>query len=169
MQKVSDNSRAGLSVIEVVISTLLVGLVLVGSMRCLGGALRGQSSTSDSARALLLAQQLSAEIINEAYQDEGTPVFGPETGEVTGDRSLFDDVDDYHLWTAAPPEGRDGTALPNLPGWQRDVTVEYVNPANPGTPEVSDLGVKRITVSIRLNGNLLVQQVVLRSDMYTMP
>jgi Tfp pilus assembly protein PilV len=163
-------SRAGLSLIEVVISTMLVGLVLVGAMQCLGAVIRGRMHTSESGRAQQLAQQLMAEILATEYQEPvEPPVFGPEESESEGSRKYFDDVDDYHRWTATPPQDRNGTALHNRTGWKREVTVEYVNPTNPGTLEATDLGVKRITVTIRLDGNLLSQQVALRSDRYTIP
>ncbi len=167
-KKSRQNRRRGLSLIEVVISTLLVGLVLVGAMKCLGGVIRGRVSTSDSARAELLAQQLLTEIMNDAYIDEGgSPLFGPE--ESTVNRSAFDDVDDYHLWSANPPEDRNGTALPNLTGWQRDVAVEWVDLANPANTSLTDQSLIRITVTVSRNGTTMATFVSLRSDKYTSP
>ena len=162
--------RRGLSLIEVVISTLLVGLVLVSALRSTGGVIRVRTNNGDDARASQLAQQLLTEIMNGDYIDDGaTPVFGPEAGEATGNRSAFDDVDDYHLWTASPPRDRSGTALPDLTGWQRDVTVEWVNPANPASTSGTDQGVKRITVTVQRNSVVLATVVSLRSEKYNVP
>jgi len=160
-------SRAGLSLIEVVISTMLVGLVLVGAMQCLGAVIHGRMRTSESGRAQQLAQQLMAEILATEYQEpDEPPGFGPEESEREDSRTFFDDVDDYHRWTASPPQNQNGTALHNWTGWKREVSVEYVNPTNPGTSEATDLGVKRITVTIWLNEHILTQQVALRSDRF---
>ena len=165
--------RHGLSLIEVVISTLLVGLVLVSALRCVGSLIRGHMSTSELARAQQLAQQLMTEIVNDAYTDEDeTPLFGTEPTEplvTIGPRSGWDDVDDYHLWTATPPEDRDGNPLPNFVGWQRDVMVEWVDPFNPANTSPNDLGVKRITVTVRRNGAMVSELVSLRSEDYTLP
>ncbi len=163
--------RRGLSLAEVVVSTMLVGLVLVGAMKCLGGVIRGRMSTSDSARGEQLAQQLLTEILNTDYEDAGgSPVFGPEPGETTGNnRSDYDDVDDFHNWTAAPPEDRDGNVVVNASGWQRDVTVELVDPADPATVSGTDEGLKRITITVQQNGQVVSTLVALRSNKYTVP
>ena len=158
--------RRGLSLVEVVVSTMLVGLVLVSAMKCLGGVIRGRMSTSDSGRGEQLAQQLLTEIFNTDYEDGGgSPVFGREPNEFTGsNRSDFDDVDDFHNWTAAPPEDRNGNAVFNTSGWQRDVTVQLVDPADPATVSGTDQGLKRITVTVRHDGLVVTELVTLRSD-----
>lgn len=162
--------RRGLSLVEVTISTMLVAVVVVGAMNCLGGVIRSRLTTGNSGRGRQLAQQLMTEILNTPYQDEGpSPVFGRESGESGGDRVDFDDVDDYHTWSAAPPEDRNGNPIVNTAGWQRDVTVELVVPANPALPAGTDLGVKRITVTIQRQGKVVTRTVALRSDEYNLP
>ena len=163
--------RRGLSLVEVVVSSLLVGMVLVGAMNLLGGVIRGRMNNSDSGRGEQLAQQLLTEILNTEYEDPGgSPVFGPEPGEQTrGDRSDYDDVDDFHNWTASPPEDRGGTILLNTAGWQRDVTVELVDPADPATVSGTDQGLKRITITVLHNERVVAELVALRSDEYTIP
>jgi len=92
-------------------------------------------------------------------------VFGRES-ESGVDRADWDDVDDYHLWSASPPQDRSGTPLPNLTDWQRDVVVEWVDPSNPSVTVGSDQGVKRITVTVRRNGQIVAQDFALRSEKY---
>ncbi len=104
MQRKSRRPRAGLSQIEVVICTLLVGMMLVAAMNAVGAAIRGRVSTGDAARARELAVQLMAEILaNDYIEPVDTPTFGRETGEFDGTRARWDDVDDYHHWMQAPP------------------------------------------------------------------
>ena len=173
LQKMVSRSRrgrrkipsGGLTLVEVSISTLLVGLVLVASLRSVGHTIRSRSSTSDAARAQTVAEALLAEVLNEDYEEPlDTPVFGPEAGEVSGDRSLFDDVDDYHGWSSRPPTERLGSPLANLTDWQRDVVVEYVQPGDPTSRTGVDTGVKRVTVTVHLGGLTLAESVGLRSD-----
>ena len=162
--------RRGLSLIEVSISTLLVGLVLVGSMRTLGHVLRSRGTTSIECRADALAAELLTEILDEAYEDAGgSPVFGRESGESGGDRVDFDDVDDYHGWSSTPPEDRSGIALPNSTNWQRDVTVEFVEPNSPSTVSGTDQGLKRVTVTVRLSGTIVAESFSLACDNYLVP
>lgn len=154
----------GFSLIEVLISTLLTGLVLVGAMHCVGQVLESREVTADAVRADALAHQLMAEVLNSDYAEpDSGATFGPESGESTGNRARFDDVDDYHNWQASPPESRDGTALPGLTGWERRVTVEYVA-ANDLLDVLSDDdGVKRITVTVLKDGAVLSKLISLRT------
>ncbi len=165
--------RRGFSFLEVVIAAALIAIILVGALKCVGHVYAARLGISDVALAKHLANQLMTEILNDRYIDAGpTPLFGPESGEppvALGPRSAYDDVDDYHLWSRTPPEDRSGAALANLNGWQREVVVEWVEPADPSTASPTDQGVKRITVTVRRGGNILTQLVALRSDKYTVP
>jgi Tfp pilus assembly protein PilV len=167
MSTTAGNSRAGISLVEVVVCTMLVSVVLIGAMNCVGAVTRGRLSSSDSVTAQLLASQLLAEILAHPYQDPNqAPQFGREPSENSGDRGNWDDVDDYHLWSASPPEDRSGLTLPNLAGWQREVAVEWVDPADPTRVVGNEQGVKRVTVTVRRNQRIRAQAVSLRSDKY---
>ena len=99
-----------------------------------------------------------------------TPVFGPEaTEDAGGNRTEYDDVDDYHGWVAGPPQERDGTALPGLTGWQRSVSVDYVDPDVPETVVGSDQGVKRVTVTVSRDGTPVVTLRTLVTEAWQPP
>ena len=156
--------------VEVAVSSLLVGLVLVGAMNCLGAVIRGHMSTGNSGRGEQLAQELMIEILSQSYEEPAdTPLFGRESSESGGSRSDWDDVDDYDGWSASPPEYRDENLIFNASGWQRDVTVELIDPADPATVSGTDQGLKRITITIQYNGQVVTRLVALRSDKYTIP
>ena len=162
---IKQAGRRGLSVLEVVVSASLVSLVLIGAMNCLAGMTQTKLATSDVVLAGKLAGQMEAEVLQRAYADPNeTPVFGREPSEAATPRSEFDDVDDYHGWTGNPPRTRAGVALPGLAGWQREVSVEWVDPTNPLTVSGSDQGVKRITVTVSKDGNVLARQFSLWTD-----
>ncbi|MCM2374806.1 hypothetical protein [Aporhodopirellula aestuarii] len=127
-------------------------------MRCLAAVIRGRTGISYQARGPQLAQQLMTEILNTDYKDQGpSPVFGLESGESEVNRLDFDDVDDFNGWTKSPPQHRNGNPVANSTDWQRDVTVQWVDPSDPSTPSGSDQDLKRITVTVRYNGSVVMQ------------
>lgn len=159
------SSRAGLTIAEVVVCTLLVSLLMLGSLESLGQLVHSRQVSSQRARAQQLAVQLLVECVDKHYEEPGgSPALGLDAGENSGNRLPLDDVDDYHLWSATPPQGPDGAALPNLSGWRRDVTVEWVELNDPSTVAGSDQGLKRITVAVSRDGTVLAEAVALRSD-----
>src|SRR6478735_1612641 len=86
-------SRPGLTLIEVVASTMIVGLMSVAALNGLGAVTQSAESIGNRAIALGLADDLMAEILPLPYSDPNdTPVFGTEGSEASGPRSAFDDV-----------------------------------------------------------------------------
>jgi hypothetical protein len=104
-----------------------------------------------------IAEQWLDEILGSTYSEAGaapyTLLLGPEGSERTaGTRALFDDVDDYHLYTCVPPADRWGTPLghdigngdfrppalsvtwPPLGRFQVESTVTYVRKQDLGQP-----------------------------------
>lgn len=141
------------TLVEAVISTVIVAVMFVAALNTVGASAVTQYKAALLSRGRLSAESLMSEILCRSYQDpEGAPVFGREAGESASTRTAFDDVDDYHGWSADPPTARDGTPLPNSTGWQRTVTVEWVNSTNPQQTETTETGVKRITVTATCNG-----------------
>jgi Tfp pilus assembly protein PilV len=173
-QRVSQRRQSGLSLIEVVVCTTLVSLVLLGAMEALGSSVAGRTHGANLARAQQVAQQLMAEILSaDFHESDGGALaglldaLGLEPGEVSSDRATFDDADDYAGWTESPVKARDGTAQTNSTGWRRSVLVDFVDPANPASVIATNQGLKRITVTVILNGKTLARLVALRSDKYT--
>ena len=155
--------RAG-SLVEVAMASLLVGVLLIGALNSLGASLRHQSLLAERQHAHRLAEQLLAEVLEHRYADpDETPVFGAETSESGGTRSAFDDVDDFDGWDQSPPVDRSGTTLANSTGWRRTVDVAFV-PSNDMTgTSGTDQGLKRVTVSVYLDGEMIVSRTTVRS------
>lgn len=138
--------RAGYTLVEVSMSTLLIGVVLIGAMNTAGYATRGQIDNKERAQAKLLANAMLAEILELPYQEPTvTPVFGPESGEV---RATYDDVDDYKQFTDSPPVNKQGVAMAGGTGLTRSVTVAYAEPNNLMATSTTDKGIKRISVVV---------------------
>jgi type II secretory pathway pseudopilin PulG len=141
------------TLVEAVLSMAIVSVMLVAALSMVGAKRLGEYKTATSNQGLSLAQDLMAEILQYAYEEPyDTVVFGPETGEGTTNRVLYDDVDDYHGWSASPPEDPNGTAMNGLTGWGRSVSVAWLDPYDLSQTVGSDQNVKRIRVTSIYNG-----------------
>ena len=160
-------ARRALSLLEVVVATLIVGVMAVVALNALGAVTRSSESFGNRAIALGLAEDIMAETMQVAYAEpDDTPAFGREGSETATPRAQFDDVDDFHNWNSQPPQDRNGTTLTDRDDWRRRVTVEQVAPADPTqvVANSTDTGVKRIHVFIEYRGKVLIELVALRAD-----
>lgn len=139
-----------MTLIEAVISMVIVSVMLVAALRTVGSTARGRLAQSSLRRGPALARELLSEIVPTSYAEpDDTPVFGPESGETTGGtRTAFDDVDDYNGWSETTIQTKDGTALADLTGWSRSVVVQYVSLTDLDTAAGEDTGLKRIIVTV---------------------
>jgi type II secretory pathway pseudopilin PulG len=157
--------RRALSLIEVVASTMIVGLMAVAALNSLGAATRSAESIGNRAVALALADELMAEITQLPYEDPSqTALFGRESGEAATPRSGFDDVDDYHNWSQSPPQYRDGTVIPDRTRWRHRVQIRRVTPSNPSQTLATDQGAKIIQVTIEYDDEVLAEQTAIRTN-----
>lgn len=155
----SRSRRWGFTLVEAVISTLLVGLLAVASLRTSASVIRSRQKLSDQRLATALCERYLAEVLQCYYQDptEVSPNFGTESGESI--RNDFDDVDDYKDLSESPPKTKSGTTLTGYTGWTVNIAVAFVSVTNPNGNPVSDQGLKRVTVTVT---DPLGKQVVAR-------
>lgn len=161
-----NSNRRGLNMVEVAISSLIVGVMLVASLHVVGQSFMTQRMNADLTTAQFLAEGLLSEALQLNYMEPGQVSSGiaRESGELATNRTNYDDVDDYHGYTESPPKSKDNVALTGFTGWQRTVTVEWVNHANLTQTSGTETGVKRVTVQIRLNGTLITTARGFRSN-----
>lgn len=163
--EIRNPQSRGLTLVEVVASTMIVGMLAVATLNSLGAATRSADSIGNRAIAAGLADELLSEISQQPYSDpDGSAVFGTESGESSTPRSAFDDVDDYNSWTALPPQYRDGTTIPDRANWRQRVTITWVVPSNPGQTSATDQGAKRIRVQIEYNDQVLADESAIRTN-----
>jgi type II secretory pathway pseudopilin PulG len=158
--------RPALTLIEVVVSTLIVGLMTVAALDGLGSTTRSSELAGNRGIALGLADDLLAEILVTAYSDpSGSAVFGLESGEAAP-RVNFDDVDDFNGWNQKPPKAADGSTIADRAGYRQRVTILRVVPTNPtqATPSNAEQGAKRICVTIEYDDVVLAEQYAVRTD-----
>lgn len=158
--------RTAFTLMESTASVLLVGILMIAALQALGASRRRESSSADTVLGQQLTSSLMNEILLQKFEEPDanqTRVFGPEFGEVNGNRSLFDDVDDYAGWTSAPPNDRGGAVLTGFSNWTRSVNVEWVSPETLAATSASFTGLKRITVTVTKSGKTKGSLVSYRS------
>lgn len=156
--------RRAISIIEGLVSMILVSGLLVVSLDMCGAAVTSSKGMFEQARGRFLAQGLLSEILANAFEEPppDSPAFGKETGEMIGTRIMFDDVDDYDTWTASPPQRKDGTDLAGFDGWTRKVQVRYLN-ATTLLVWPTSTGIKRIVVTVEHNGGVVATMTAVRT------
>lgn len=151
--------------VEVVISTLVVGVMLVAALDVLGAVIRSQRLNASRLTGPGLARELMGEILSSPYEDPESPggSLGRESGESGGDRADFDDVDDYNGWND-DPQTKDGAEYPGYDGWGQSVAVIWIGPANLDSALSGDQGLKKITVTVTDPDGKVTTLVALRSN-----
>jgi hypothetical protein len=136
--------------VEVIVSTLIVGVMIVASLDGVGAVYRSQRTNAWRQIGPGLAHELMSEILSMPYEDpeDGGGSIGTETGESNSTRTDFDDVDDYDGWNSADAEDNSGVPLDGYTDWQRTVTVEWAELDDATVDLISDNGLKRITVTV---------------------
>lgn len=134
-------SRSGLSLAEVSVSTLLVGLLLVTSLQTNAFVAQHSQLTRDHVRAAILCEEMLAEIMPLPVECSEGCASGASTS-----RQEFQYVDGYDGWNASPPEDKSGVAISDLSGWSRSVSVTAIDPET--RLEDTNGILRRITVTV---------------------
>lgn len=157
------NAR-GFTMVEAVVSIVIVGAMLTAALSAVGASRGGQLSAANRSRGLMLAEDLMSEALALDYAGAAEVTLGRTAAEAaTGNRSLFNDVDDYTNWSETPPRDRSGAVIDGFTGWTRGVAVAWVSTANPTLVQGSDTGLKRVTVTVSWNGKVMARLMGLRS------
>lgn len=160
-------ARRAIALVEAVISMILVAFVVVSTIQIVAPIVRSSHVHADKLVAANLASEIAEEIATKAFEDttaDGSDFLGPGVDERPDNRLDFDDVDDFHSWSASPPKNSINNTYTALTGWTRSVKVAHVDPADPTTEAGTYTGVKRVTISVHKNGTLLAQLVTLHTD-----
>src|SRR3954471_23604142 len=98
--------RSAFTLIECVVSVLIVSVVLVASVGTFGQIAKGRQNQVDRTAGVAMADHLLAEVLQCYFKEPGGgTALGPDPGEMS--RAAFDDVDDYDGYSASPPVLRD--------------------------------------------------------------
>jgi type II secretory pathway pseudopilin PulG len=156
--------RKGMSIVEAAVASAIVGVLLVAALRTVGSSVATQAQTAQRMSAQFLAEGMLSEATQKSYQDpDSAPRFGYESGESPSLKTTFDDVDDYDAWQESPPQNQDGTPMTGFDGWERQVTVEWIQAADVTQTAGSESGAKRVTVAVKFGGKVVTTQVAVRT------
>lgn len=126
--------QKGLTFLEVIIALTFNAVAFLGLFQIFNVALNSNKRSTQELIATNLGRALIAEIMIRPFadpQDPANTALGLNAGEAAGDRSTFDDVDDYTGYADAPPKTlsgavMDGTAgTPDYSDFSRSVSVVY--------------------------------------------
>lgn len=148
----THHRQRAFSIMETTMATLMVGILLAGSLASFARIRGMQQDMVMMEQANLLALDLMNEILSFPYSEPGvtTVSTGPEVGESS--RSLYDDVDDYNGMSEASALTRSGTAIPGASQYRRRVAVYFVQPANPSVISFTNQGSRIVVVLVDRNG-----------------
>lgn len=145
--------RRGFSMMEVTLSVVLVGGVLVAALSTVASAKSARALMTQREIGGALCESMLGEVLAQSYEDpaEAKGSFGRSAGEVgDGSRALFDDVDDYDGWSASPPQEKDGSPISWAGSYTRDVSVQTVRAADLADTAPDGVSLKRVTVTVSL-------------------
>lgn len=165
MTRSVQQQQCGFTLIESIISILVVGVMFVASMSVLSQSRLSRFISADGLQGQLLADALMSEILQQSYQEPVVEFssLGVDVSEDPEVRTMWNDVDDYEGWTASPPQDKYGTVMTGLSGWTRSVEVSYVNLSNLMTPVGADTGIKIITVLVLHNNRQVAKLCSVRT------
>lgn len=156
----------GISLIETVLSMLILAGAFAASLTTIGSARTAQATVAEKRMGLILAEDLMAEILSQPYKEEGVSRLGIDLGERPNDRSTFDDIDDYDAWSASPPQDSAGKPIVGADLYTRSVTVSYTALLSPTTTSDTDQGMKHIVVTVKRGDKTVAELKAFRSDVY---
>lgn len=157
--------RRGVGLTEILVATVIVGMLMVASLDAIGMVARTQRVNSDRLTGPGLARDLLAEILTLPYTDPQNPggAIGVDAGESSGTRSTFDDVDDYDGWTSSNGVARNGTTRSGYTGWSQAVTVTWAERGTATPWSMYDTNLKRVTVTVTSPAGVVTQLIGLHA------
>jgi len=159
---------AGLTLIETVLSLLILGGAFVAALNTIASARGAQALVTQRQLGLVLAEDLMAEILSQQVYTEGL-LFGPDAGETLAGRSSFDAIDDFNGWQSSPPTDPSGSVIAGAERYSRAVEVHYVQLNDPGVISLTDQGLLRITVTALYGSKTVATLVAYRTDAWQAP
>ncbi len=143
--KIKKDAR-GVTLVELMLALAIILLVIAPLVKALYQGMKGSVRFGDTNKAIQLAQELTEEIKQKKW-DETTPIGGGATttpsaigidgGETAGNKTTYDDIDDYNGLVEHPPKDINNVEIPNTSHFTRWVAVQYVNIPMANSPAVN--------------------------------
>lgn len=128
----------GFTLIETALAIVIVATAMLAMVGAHGAFHVQNHWAGKAAQAARLGGEIRERTFTYPVSDPvtGTFMWGPENGEVSV--TDWDDVDDFDglnasFWAGTGPIDASGQVIPGMAGWQQQVAVECVDPADLGT------------------------------------
>ncbi len=153
----TDRPRVGTTLVEVVVSTLLVGIVLFTSLRAASVLHTSRRSNEDQvlmeAEALRLLEEISGLAYEEPDFDENDPrEIGREPGEGPNSRESWDDIDDADGYSVSSLRTRERNPIAGSQVYDCAITVVWLSLDRTQT-ESEESGLKQVIITITDRNN----------------
>ncbi len=148
-------NRRAFSMVEVAISSLVLGLMMASALNATGLSARIRGGQTAKSRALIICTELMSEMRAAPLPADPTTLPASAT---PGSRSSYDDLFDFAHYMAAPPVNASGVVIPGAEGWWVRVVMAWVEPDDLGRTSVPYTGVLRVHVSVR-RGQLVLAEL----------
>ncbi|MEK6644853.1 MAG: prepilin-type N-terminal cleavage/methylation domain-containing protein [Planctomycetota bacterium] len=162
------NRRPAFSLVEALIAATILTIVSASAALPFAAGVQHANEAARLENACALGQAFMEEILAHPFFEPGSRVAspGPDAGET--DRSLFDNIDDYHGYTESATGPRDyrnqAITDPAFTNMYREVTAAYIT--FPGQVASDTNSLIRVTVLVKDGNAVLVKlvRVVARED-----
>jgi len=150
------NKNKGFVFSEIFLILLYVGTMAVSLSTLILLLHKTSSKNFELIKAEQLAVGLTEEILARAWEEKLNPseTLGIDSGEIEGDKTTFDDVDDFNNYIEAPPLTPSAQPMQGFSDFKRTAMVSYIKPGDGESSEKTEL--KKITVSVYKKDKLLV-------------
>lgn len=146
------NRQHGLTLIELIVFIVIVGVGLAGVLSSLNVSVRGSADPLKPKQALAIAEALMEEILLKNHSDPGAAAC---SASVVNARNCYDDVGDYSSF----PSGTTIYAADGL-----NSISGYSATVNLGTASVGGVSMRQITVTITPTNGTAVSLVGYRAN-----
>lgn len=160
-----SHHRAGLTLAEVLTCLVILGVAMTAGVQALGSFAASGRAWKERNTAMELANALMVQINELPFNDpDGSNVIGRESGEITDQRTTYDDIDDYDGWDASPPVDATGAPMTAYADYRQQVTVEFDTTLAARTGwSLGSGNFKKITVTILKDDKELARLTTIRA------
>jgi prepilin-type N-terminal cleavage/methylation domain-containing protein len=153
--------KSGMTLFEVMIAVVLVGLAMVSLIGSNIAFTRANGVGTEMTTAEFLAEQIREMTALLPVYDPGITniIYWTSLGTESGESlSMYDDVDDFNGKTFSPPINSNRNTLSEFSGYSQHITVQKVSASNFETvlsDSATGTSFIRVTVKIYLNSKLV--------------
>jgi type II secretory pathway pseudopilin PulG len=164
MSHSNSNFRTAFTLVEAVVAVAITGGMLAAGLTTISATAKSRAVMENRVMALEMAQELMDAVRAKPYEDPTTPGgIGVDAGEVAGDPTTFDDVDDFNGYTESAVTDLRGRAVSGRAGWSRSVAVVWADPLDPMTDPGVENGLKMIVVKVKYGKAMVIELCAVRT------